>query len=194
MAPKTKEQFEEIRNQTKENIKSAALELFAKRGYYSTSISQISKAAGVSKGLMYSYFDSKQDLLHYIIMEAMEMGMSMIDEVIEKTSEPYERFTQIVETSFAWVRENSHYWKLLSSLAFQPGITEGMEGELKMGQERAMGLSVELFRELGYESPEEEALFFGAAMDGMMFHYLQLESDYPIEKMKAYILKRYQPQ
>ncbi|MCB0629598.1 MAG: TetR/AcrR family transcriptional regulator [Saprospiraceae bacterium] len=194
MAPKSKEQFEEIRNQTKENIKNAALELFGKLGYHSTSISQIAKAAGVSKGLMYSYFESKQDLLYYIIMEAMDLGMKLMDEVIEKTSDPYEQFAQIVEGSFQWVMENLHYWKLLTSLAFQPGILEGMEGEMKTGQERAMAISIEIFSKLGYEHPEEEAWFFGALMDGVMLHYLQLEDQYPVEKMKAYILARYKPQ
>jgi AcrR family transcriptional regulator len=193
MAPKSKEQFEEIRKQTRENIKNAALELFGKLGYHSTSISQIAKAAGVSKGLMYSYFDSKQDLLHAIIMEAMDIGMGLMNEAMGKTQDPYEQLVQIVEASFQWVIENLHYWKLLTSLAFQPGIMEGLEEEMKSGQEMAMGASIDIFRKLGYENPEEEAWFFGAAMDGMMLHYMQMEHQYPIERMKAFVMARYKP-
>ena len=53
--PKTKEQFEEIRNKSKAAIIEAALELFANNGFHNTSITQIAKKAGVSKGLMYNY-------------------------------------------------------------------------------------------------------------------------------------------
>ncbi|MEA3317134.1 MAG: TetR/AcrR family transcriptional regulator, partial [Bacteroidota bacterium] len=67
MAPKTKEQYNEIRETTKARIKNEALKLFAENGYHSSSISIIAKKANISKGLMYNYFDNKEDLLKQII-------------------------------------------------------------------------------------------------------------------------------
>ncbi len=44
-------------------ILDAALEVFAARGFKSASIKDIAEAAGISQGLMYHYFKSKEDLL-----------------------------------------------------------------------------------------------------------------------------------
>ena len=54
MSPRTKEQFEVIRKQSKDAIREAALELFAKNGFHNTSMHTIAKKAKVSKGLIYN--------------------------------------------------------------------------------------------------------------------------------------------
>lgn len=46
-----------------------ALELFSGKGYHSVSISEITKKARVSKGNLYNYFESKQELLVEIVMD-----------------------------------------------------------------------------------------------------------------------------
>lgn len=43
--------------------RTAAVELFARHGIANTSVQQIVEAAGVTKGAMYHYFRSKDDLL-----------------------------------------------------------------------------------------------------------------------------------
>ena len=60
MSPRTKQQFEEIRSDRKDQLLDAALHVFAEEGYHSASVSKIAKYAGVSKGLMYNYFHSKK--------------------------------------------------------------------------------------------------------------------------------------
>ncbi len=67
--PRTKEQFEEIRKNTKQSIIDAGLKLFAHRGYHGTSIAEIAKEAGVSKGLAYNYFSSKSELAEAIFTQ-----------------------------------------------------------------------------------------------------------------------------
>lgn len=49
-----------------ECVISAAVELFAVRGFGSTSVQQVVTSAGVTKGAMYHYFRSKDDLLFAI--------------------------------------------------------------------------------------------------------------------------------
>jgi AcrR family transcriptional regulator len=50
-------------------IVEAVLELSNKRGFHATSLRDLSKAAGVSMGSLYSYFDSKTTLLTMILEE-----------------------------------------------------------------------------------------------------------------------------
>lgn len=193
MSPKTSEQYEEIRRGTTAVIKNAALELFGTNGYHSTSISQIAKAAGVSKGLMYNYFDSKEALLHEIIMEAMELGEVLMTQALGQSQDPYEQLNAIMELSIQWVIENLHYWKLLTSLAFQMDVLKGLEAVMQTAQNSTIGQMVEIFQKLGAEKPMEEALLFGAVLDGMMLQYLHMEDKYPMETMKQHVLDRFKP-
>ena len=68
MSPRTKEQFDEIRTGSKARIMQAALEVFSEEGFDKASISKIAGRAGVSKGLMYNYFKSKEELIKTIFM------------------------------------------------------------------------------------------------------------------------------
>src|SRR4029077_19587442 len=48
---------------TREAIATAALELFAERGYQQTTVAEIAEAAEVSKGTVFAYFPSKEDIV-----------------------------------------------------------------------------------------------------------------------------------
>ena len=54
-------------NNTRESILSAALRLFARRGFEAASVSQIAEAVGLSKGALYKHYASKRDLLNSIL-------------------------------------------------------------------------------------------------------------------------------
>jgi AcrR family transcriptional regulator len=72
MSSRTPKQFEEFRKDQKKTILETALEQFAINGYESTSISMIANKAGVSKGFMYNYFVSKEELLTTILVEGLK--------------------------------------------------------------------------------------------------------------------------
>ena len=48
---------------TRETIVTVALELFAERGYQQTTVAEIADAAEVSKGTVFAYFPSKEDIV-----------------------------------------------------------------------------------------------------------------------------------
>jgi AcrR family transcriptional regulator len=56
----------------KEEILNSALKLFFERGFSETSIEEITRLAGVSKGSFYTYFHSKEDLLSEVIKASIE--------------------------------------------------------------------------------------------------------------------------
>jgi len=71
MAPRTERQFNEIREEKRSLIMDTALMQFAREGFHFTTISDIAKHAGISKGLMYNYFRSKEELLSAIIKRSV---------------------------------------------------------------------------------------------------------------------------
>ena len=55
-----------------------ALEHFANEGYHATTINHIAKHAGISKGLMYNYFESKEALLKAIIHKSVTEVLTIL--------------------------------------------------------------------------------------------------------------------
>ena len=62
---------------------AAALELFVEKGFAGTRLDDVAARAGVSKGTLYLYFDSKEALFKAVIQEGivpiLEQGASLID-------------------------------------------------------------------------------------------------------------------
>jgi AcrR family transcriptional regulator len=71
--PRTKEAFESMRAATREKIEAAALSLFARKGL-SVRVEEIAEAAGVSQGLMYSHFPSKDALIAGLARNGTEIS------------------------------------------------------------------------------------------------------------------------
>ena len=57
---------------TRQRILDAAIRLFCQRGYHATSVREIVAAAGVTKPVLYYYFQSKEDLFHCIVRDATD--------------------------------------------------------------------------------------------------------------------------
>ena len=62
----------------------AAAKVFAKRGYWTTSIDQIADELGLTKGVVYYYFSSKEDLLAEIQTRSLTEAMERLDAVVNR--------------------------------------------------------------------------------------------------------------
>jgi len=62
-------------------ILSAALRMFAERGYDGARIEDIADAAGIGKGTLYVYFASKQAVLEGVVRAAAEPSLAAIDAI-----------------------------------------------------------------------------------------------------------------
>jgi AcrR family transcriptional regulator len=62
----------------KESIKKAAQDLFRKYGYHKTSVNEIAKKAKIAKATIYKYFDSKEMVLHAILMDYIQVSVHEI--------------------------------------------------------------------------------------------------------------------
>ena len=59
------------KNARPEEILAAALEVFTDRGFAATTLEDVAKRAGVTKGTIYLYFDSKEALFKALIREGV---------------------------------------------------------------------------------------------------------------------------
>ena len=76
----------------------AAVRLFASQGYYTTTIQQIARAAGVSTGLVYQYFRDKDDVLLLALMLVIDSYEHEIPPRLEGIEQPVERLCTAIHT------------------------------------------------------------------------------------------------
>lgn len=96
-----KEQKEERRKL----ILFTALNLFVTKGYHDTKITDIAKAADMSTGLLFHYFESKEALLMELVQMGVQGTQSRSDEKIEN---PEKYFMELLKSLFEYA--NSAPW------------------------------------------------------------------------------------
>jgi AcrR family transcriptional regulator len=188
MAPRTEEQFEVIREEKKKLIKSTALELFANVGYYPTSISQIAKNAGISKGLIYNYFESKEELIREIIFDGFDEFLKAFDPNKDGFLTK-EEFIFFINETFRIVEQNINYWRLYFTIIFQPGVLKLVEHKFLEMLSSLMKVLHGFLQRSGSTNPEADARLFGALLDGVCLHYVLDPEHFPLEEVKHKIIE-----
>lgn len=190
MAPRTEQQFEEIRESKKKLILDTALELFATEGFHTTPISRIASKAGISKGLLYNYFDGKEDLIRTIIFNGLDNLNQFFDPdhdgVLTRDELRFflEEFSNVM-------KKDLHFWTLYFSLFMQPRVLKLVEKRLMVLVHNYMRMLTSFFESNEYEDPEIEALLLGAILDGIGFHLMLDPERFPIDKVKDKLIKMY---
>jgi AcrR family transcriptional regulator len=93
---KSKVEVPELIEKRRGQIIEAALDLFGKHGYHSTTIRDIAKRAGVSIGTIYQYVTDKEDVLFLALIEVLDGYKRRIPEALVGLKDPLERFCAAV--------------------------------------------------------------------------------------------------
>ena len=71
----------DIQREKRRLILRAAITVFARSGYHTSRVADVAKEAGVSYGLVYHYFGSKEDLLETIFRRTWSRMLEAVEEV-----------------------------------------------------------------------------------------------------------------
>ena len=194
MSPRTTQQFEEIRADKRKLIIDTAVRLFADKGYHATSISMIAKEAGMSKGLMYNYFESKEALLRAIMEELTVTVMDLMnpDHDDEITSQEMEDFFSLI---LDLIKQNNEHWKLYFQLSLQKDVFEVLQTNSYSEQiTKSQTLIYKYFVER-FDNPEIEMMMFSSLFKGFSMQYVyapdlfpeKLVSDFKIRMKELFI-------
>jgi len=114
----------------RESIMHAALKLFSKEGFYSTTIPDIAKALGMSVGNLYNYFKSKDILAKEIIKYISAYLGGELRKINEMPLSAKEKIHRIVTVYFETAREQPEMieYFLRVYLANREVFKEGCEG------------------------------------------------------------------
>ncbi len=186
MAPRTSEQFEKIRETKSQLILNTALRLFAERGFYATTVSSIAKEAGVSKGLMYNYFESKDEILVILFEQFITLVSSLLDldndnEITNDEMETF--FIQLTDT----MAKDRDYWKLYFQLSIQQEVLDLIRARISSGEMlvKYIRLIYKYFADR-FPDPNQQMLFFSFILKGFSLQYVLTPESVPDDEIQPF--------
>jgi AcrR family transcriptional regulator len=189
MSPRTQQQFEEMRESRRRLIMDTALELFASEGFSHCSISLLAQHAGISKGLMYNYFDSKEELLVAVIESGLNEIMNLLDPNRDGILQPDE-LEAFIRKVFSNMRNNRKFWTLYVNVILQPGVREQLNDKPIINyMERFFPLLLDYFEKKGCRNPQLEMLTLSALIEG--FGVLMIYA-YPTQQINDEVINQFE--
>ena len=191
--PRTPEENDRIRQASKEKIRAAAMEFFIKQGYYATSISDIAKQAGISKGLLYNYYKGKEELLS----EMVEARIKEVVEVMEEAftlNTPREQLEHIINGAIDNIHQKPEVHRFYLHLQTQPESDEELIKYSHLVIEenaRQFEFQCKIFESMGEREPRKRSLYFSSVLQGIMLMISTYQQGFPIEEIKNQIISEF---
>lgn len=174
----------------RDKIIKVSLQLFAKNGYDSTTIRMIAKEAGISLGLLYNYFDGKNEVLKVIYNKSVvDVQKSFM--VPSDFSDPEQKFEHMLGKIFHSAGKNLLFYKLFYAIRMQPSVMKMLSSEFTSLSNYIRANLESMLIELGVKDYETESLVLHGMIDGVSSQYVVNHRNYPLEEVKKAILSRY---
>ena len=173
-------------------ILDKSLELFSQKGFAQTSIVDIAKESNISKGLLYHYFLSKEQLFEEILVSSFNSifkYFNVSDDDIIKSGE----FENFILEVFKSLEQNYLNWKLVFQLFTQPEMSERAILLLNKSEPviKFRNTISAFFEMKNKMHPEIRTTYFVSMMLGIAVTYLQNPSEYPLNQIAEIIIEEF---
>ncbi len=173
-------------DETRERILEAAIIIFSQKGFSASTTSEIAREAEVAEGTIFKYFPRKKDLLHGVILKAVDifgeiMVFGSLQQVIQDSKDkPLEEFLKAIALDRARLfRKYSHMARIvLNEMLFHEDIRQLFYNKIAM---KAIELGTDVFEELKNQNKlrDVNSLVAVRSFMGMLFLMLVQRSLMP---------------
>ena len=111
-----KEAFDRISEKRQNEILEIAIEEFSSKGYNNANINIIAKNAGISIGLMYKYFATKEDLFLTCISRGMVILQETLETILKSPNKLLKKAELVIRATCELSREYKNYIKLYNEI------------------------------------------------------------------------------
>ncbi|MCB8815532.1 TetR/AcrR family transcriptional regulator [Desulfosporosinus shakirovi] len=114
--------FENLNEEKKKKILDVCIHEFADKGYDKASTNSIIKEAGISKGILFHYFNNKKSLFFYMLDHCMQVMMGEFTKYpLTETKDIFQRFSELGVIKFKIAQKYPYIVKLfMEALASPP--------------------------------------------------------------------------
>ena len=97
----------------RERILRAAMELFGELDFHRVLMEDVAARAGVGKGTLYRYFETKEDLFVAVLSFAVDVTTERLRAKLERLDDPVEQLRFACKQALRFFRENDHLFRVL---------------------------------------------------------------------------------
>lgn len=184
MQPKTLPRREREKLRQRQEMLTAALDLFAQRGYHNTSMHEIAEKAEFAIGTLYKFFENKEDLYKALVLEQADQFEDAITRAITEPDDVVEKLRNYVRIKGERFRGNLPFIRLF--LAERRGasfnIKAGLDDEMRKRHRAFLkklaavfdkGIKIKRFKRIA------DPLDLAVALDSFLDAFLLLWLDEP---------------
>jgi TetR/AcrR family acrAB operon transcriptional repressor len=112
---------------TRENVLTAALEVFSRCGYSAARLEDIAQAAKVTRGAIYHHFAGKEELYKALVTERSSGINQLAEEILSQGGTSIEIIRRLLISLIEYLEENEEYRALLELAISKVELTEGLD-------------------------------------------------------------------
>jgi AcrR family transcriptional regulator len=142
MSPRGKKLNEQMRTEATARITQAALEVFSEYGYHGATMDQIMRVSGLSKGLVYHYFPSKEKIFFHLVDAALEISRNTWMDAFNAPGTAWEKIEglSVNIVKIAFTEESSLYSLIMIQAVTQGKTIPGLMEHIMQGLTYSYGL------------------------------------------------------
>lgn len=111
-----KDAFERATDERKQKILEIGIQEFSSKGYENANINVIAKNAGISIGLMYKYFSTKEDLFVTCLQRGMDILDNTLDEIMKSDDKLLIKAEKLIRAITSHSKKYKNYIKLYNEI------------------------------------------------------------------------------
>ena len=198
--PRNKDQSEQMRAESQKKILDTARRLFAERGFDGCSVADIARHAEMSKGNIYWYFSSKEELFGAILMDGFETLGAMMAEAARGSGTGSEKLDGFIDQFISIMKEEDgdEFITIVFNFISQGGVGKFSEfgiatAEIGAGYHHSLNTIFEQGQAEGAflagGEPDLLSTFFFSFINGLILMYPDEWRDIPNEKISAALMR-----
>ncbi len=143
------DKFLKLNPEKKKRILEAAYNEFSRNTYDNASTNRIVKEAGIGKGMLFFYFNSKKDLYIYLVEEGIEyIKREYVDKIDENETDFLEKWKIISRVKFEAYKKRPYIFNFMANVYLNSDM-EGLPENLKRRIKEISGVGYgKLFRNI----------------------------------------------
>jgi AcrR family transcriptional regulator len=186
---RTEEQNEQMREVRKEKIRIEALRQFSKKGLYATRIQDIAEGAGMSQGLLYHYYPSKEAIYLDMISDALAKTNQAALSVRDMKTSAREKILFSLQELFKTIGQSDRFrqtCRLIAQATNSSELPEDVQEWIIKQREIPYRIMAEVFRKGQEEgsvvdgSPDDLATLYWTGVNGLSIYCATLKEIGPL--------------
>lgn len=171
--PRNKEKNEALTQARKDDILRVAIKKFSEKGYQGTNVSEIAKELSISQGIIFWYFQTKENLYKSAFMqEFKEIKLTTSRVLHDNSLQPLEKLRSIISEMIKVYHERKEGCMLILQIVSNTELQNVLSIDItNVYNELYIDLEL-LFREAEASNPKLKARNFVALLDGFMIQIL----------------------